>query len=293
MSAREETALGGDPSESVHLIGPRKSLFGILTEPVGGGRRSGPAVLVLNSGLQHRVGPFRLHVQLARALANLGFPVLRIDQSGRGDSERRKGVRFLDSVEADFEEAADFLREAVHARSFVLIGLCSGADDALYIASKRREVVGVVLLDGYAARTLKYYGKYYAPRALSLRSWWGLLRRALARLIPGRGGDGRSAEPAALIELQEPAGRSEMRRRFAAAAEGGRRLLCIFTSDVEDYYNHQGQLTDWLGAAGRQSVREIYFAGAEHTYPMLSDRRRLIDSIGAWMGETYFSAESD
>jgi pimeloyl-ACP methyl ester carboxylesterase len=245
------------------------------------------AVILLNSGLQHRVGPFRLYVQLARRLASLGFPVLRIDQSGKGDSERRKDVGFLDSIEADFEDAAEFLGKTIRAQTFVLVGLCSGADDALYIASKHREVGGVVLLDGYAARTVKYYYKYYAARALQWRPWSGFLRRALALIVPGRASGVFSMEPTPLIELQEPVGPAEMRRRFASAQEGGRPFLCIFTSGVEDYYNYQGQLTDWLGTLGRQSVREVFIEGAEHTYPLITDRLRLFELIGAWMKEVF------
>ncbi len=74
---RERAVVFGDPPD----------LVGVLTEPDGVCRDRG--VIILNAGIIHRVGPNRLHVRMARALASLGFPVLRFDFSGQGDSGRR------------------------------------------------------------------------------------------------------------------------------------------------------------------------------------------------------------
>jgi hypothetical protein len=34
-------------------------------------------------------------------------------------------------------------------------------------------------------------------------------------------------------------------------------------------------------------VREVFIEGAEHTYPLITDRLRLFELIGAWMKEVF------
>jgi hypothetical protein len=62
-------------------------LFGVLTEPgAGSTRRAWPAVVFLNVGANHRVGPHRMYITLARELAARGYLGLRFDLAGLGDS---------------------------------------------------------------------------------------------------------------------------------------------------------------------------------------------------------------
>ena len=74
-------------TEQVLLFGTNRCLVGMLTEPEKSQVPADlPAFILFNAGLLHRVGPNRLHVTLARRLARRGFPVLRFDFSGIGDS---------------------------------------------------------------------------------------------------------------------------------------------------------------------------------------------------------------
>ena len=57
--------------ERVLVFGQKRNLLGICCEPDN--LRSGnaaPAVLLWNVGIHHRVGPLRIFVDLARALAD-------------------------------------------------------------------------------------------------------------------------------------------------------------------------------------------------------------------------------
>ena len=77
-------------TEQTFLFGDAKSLVGIVTDPAtGNGRAERPAALLLNAGLTYRVGPNRLYVKIARALASQGLVTLRFDLSGIGDSRAR------------------------------------------------------------------------------------------------------------------------------------------------------------------------------------------------------------
>ena len=74
MAATSPTAIR--MRDEVFDVGNDRELVSILTRPDGGaGDR--PAVIFLNAGVLHRVGPHRLHVTLARRLAARGLPALR------------------------------------------------------------------------------------------------------------------------------------------------------------------------------------------------------------------------
>src|SRR5690606_31730993 len=99
-------------------------------------------VVILSAGIIHRVGPNRLHVELARALSAAGCTSLRFDLSGIGDSEKRSdGLPPLDASLADIREAADWLQATRGVDQLILVGLCSGADQGLIYAGGDPRVV--------------------------------------------------------------------------------------------------------------------------------------------------------
>ena len=88
------------PAASISLVkekpvqfGPDGNLVGVMARPASGDVASTrPAVLFLNAGVIHRIGPHRLHVNLARYFAMRGVTSLRIDLSGIGDSRPVPGA---------------------------------------------------------------------------------------------------------------------------------------------------------------------------------------------------------
>ena len=133
-------------NEEMLVFGPTRALVGIITDPPPAARGTSlPAVLLVNAGLVHRVGPNRLYVKLARSLAALGCVVLRFDLSGLGDSTVRDDhLPFDQSAVSETQEAMDALRVARGVEHFLLSGLCSGALIALTTASCDARVVGVI-----------------------------------------------------------------------------------------------------------------------------------------------------
>ena len=60
--------------EKTCLFGEQNNLLGILSEPDRCvADKNSPIVLILNSGLVHHTGPFRMSVDIARLLASKGF----------------------------------------------------------------------------------------------------------------------------------------------------------------------------------------------------------------------------
>jgi pimeloyl-ACP methyl ester carboxylesterase len=88
--------------------------------------------------------PFRM---LADRLASVGYPTLRFDYPGTGDSCEIDGQDYWAAWQRSVQRAADWLRGNTGARRIVMIGLRAGATFATLAASTRDDVVGLVLLE--------------------------------------------------------------------------------------------------------------------------------------------------
>ncbi|MDQ6829758.1 MAG: alpha/beta hydrolase [Gemmatimonadota bacterium] len=116
-------------------FGTRQHLFGLITAPArtpaAGSHGPRPAVVMLNTALDHHVGPHRLFVPLARAWAARGFTVLRFDMGGLGDSDPSalgaESNVYPATAMADVASALEFLRAEYGIGQSVLLGMCSGA----------------------------------------------------------------------------------------------------------------------------------------------------------------------
>jgi len=135
--------------EEAVLFGSEDSLVGVITDPVDASRgRTPPAFIFLNAGVTHHVGPNRLYVRLARALAIQGFIAMRFDFSGLGDSAvRTDDLPVIESVMVETCEAMDLLKTRRGTERFILIGICSGATVSYMMANQDPRVVGAVIIN--------------------------------------------------------------------------------------------------------------------------------------------------
>ncbi|MFY7949699.1 MAG: hydrolase 1, exosortase A system-associated, partial [Gemmatimonas sp.] len=105
-------------------------------EPGGGPGAPRPAVLIVVGGPQVRAGSHRQFVELARALAAAGHPVLRFDVRGMGDAEGEP--RSFEALDDDLAAAIDALvRACPQAPGVLLWGLCDGASASLLYLRRR------------------------------------------------------------------------------------------------------------------------------------------------------------
>ncbi len=262
-------------TETPFFFGDEHQLFGILAEPTDVEPRK-TGVLILNSGLVHRSGPFRMGVEISRELAARGFPVLRFDQSARGDSERRSGVTVVEAANLDINLAKDALRSNSGAESVVLAGLCSGADDALRHIAATDDVTGSLLMDPVAPRTTGFLFHHIFPRALSLPKWFRFISRKITSMRQAKA-EGPGLDLGAIREFPT---REEAGAAFRKMHAKGGASLCVFTGGVSYYYNHKGQLVQGFDLKDiRDSVEEVFFKSAEHTYPLKFHRDKLVATI--------------
>lgn len=276
------SASTGGVSEEAMRFGPQDQLVGVMSRPVNP-RAGAPAVVILNAGLLHRVGPHRLHVVLGRTLATKGLPTLRLDLGGVGDSVTSSdAITFRESAVADTRAAMD----GVGASRYVILGLCAGADNALATALVDERVVGIVLVDppGYATLASKlraFRNKLGEPGGAPV-----LARRAVVRLgrmaraaaaalrrreAPGPSPEGRVAPPASVFggQLAEITGR-------------GVKVLAVYSGNMGPLYNHPDQIFEVFPEL-RGRVDRAYFPDANHTFTELSAQSALVVAVGSWL----------
>lgn len=143
LDSIEETALH---------FGDDTPLFGVVTSPAGGVIKAPRrAVLLFNSGAVTHVGPCRVYVTLARALARLGYVVLRMDLAGLGDSPTRaqaaENVVYSPYAMQDIAAAIDYLQQTWDVSEIHAAGICSGAYHAFKAAVANMGLRRVVMIN--------------------------------------------------------------------------------------------------------------------------------------------------
>ena len=254
-------------------FGPGRGLLGVLSLPqkVDSGL---PAIIVPNTGFEHRVGPHRLHVHLCRAFAEAGFAALRLDLSGMGDSD---SGRVNDAV-ADQICAMDELERLGIASQCVPIGLCSGGHDAHRFAKADTRVVAAAFLDHYFYATPK-------SRRISLRQKLSDPRRILdfvkRRLSPGAGAKAGGGIDAEWFEQPD---QTSFQQDIDGFIQRQMPLFYLYSGEYQNIYNYPDQLLDVCPKLGDYDRYELhYFAESDHTFSQARMRLQLIDALLSWL----------
>lgn len=187
--------------ESILTIGPGGvELIGVLARPAEPVSSKPLAVVIVVGGPQTRVGSHRQFVLMARALAQAGYPCLRFDYSGMGDSPGAKPD--FETAGPDIRRACDALLEAVPScRRLALWGLCDGASAALFHARTDKRVTAVIAANPWArsgaTQSAAIVSEHYGSRLRSREFWKKLAtgkinllataREALGHVLKARG----------------------------------------------------------------------------------------------------------
>jgi alpha-beta hydrolase superfamily lysophospholipase len=129
---------GGPVLETTVMLGEHR-LAGIECAPASGAE--GPTVLLVSLAGESSIGPVRQWVELARRWAASGVRSVRVDLSGIGESPVRPGVPERTVYAHEHVTELGMLAAAVSPhdpRDVVLVGLCSGAFQALAVGPQLR-----------------------------------------------------------------------------------------------------------------------------------------------------------
>lgn len=277
--------------EQAVLLGPRKALVGIVSQ--GAADANATAIVILNAGILHRVGPNRMFVTLARRLAAAGHTVVRFDLSGIGDSEvrtdavsRNDGLELLHANLADIREVLDSLEQTRQVRNVILVGLCSGADHAVIYSGDDPRVKGIVIIDPSIPHTRRYHLNYLRDRVFRLSSWRNLTSarhpfwHALRRKLNTGATDKDDRRP----DLQSDEVRAFLENAYAKACAADLNFLAVFTSDLEAQHNYREQVLDAFPRVPLAPKMQLeYFDTADHTFTGEGHRESLLQLIVNWI----------
>lgn len=264
--------------EQAIQFGEGRRLVGVLTHPDTPDRHR-PAVIIPNTGIEHRVGPNRLHVQLCRAFADAGFAALRMDVSGMGDS-RPPAAGGGDSV-SDLRIALDELTRLGVAQRFLTIGLCSGGHDAHLLSLADPRVVAGAYLDHYYYPTPRFHAIYWMERLGDWRRVRDYLKRKWSAPT------GKDAFRGDLVEYFAQPDRARFAADLDAFMARDMALFFLYTGELQYLYNYREQLTDAFPHLRHYARLALhYMPEADHTFSRAPMRENLIRLLLDWATRT-------
>ncbi|MFN3493888.1 MAG: alpha/beta fold hydrolase [Hydrogenophaga sp.] len=280
-------------TETPVVFGPQSGLFGVLTQPPSP-RAVECAFLMLNAGVVSHIGPHRMNVKLARALASAGEASFRFDLSGHGDSENAQtSAGFLEQAASDIQSAMDHLEKEHGIRKFALIGICSGAVSAFETALKDSRVIALLMFDGY----------WYPSRWSTLaRDWqrfraitWSqaasaFLRRIAQKFIPSKHqtSEGIFGGKKAPFNLPHVA--------FANAIEAlvKRRasIFIVYGGSIIEQYSYSNQFHHVFGQeAPFDQVRCEFHPEMDHIFVSPVSQQAMIETVLGWRADVHLAAD--
>ncbi|HEX5659207.1 MAG TPA: alpha/beta fold hydrolase, partial [Polyangiales bacterium] len=288
--------------ETPLLFGGEHRLFGILSEPAttlsSRASRAEYAILMLNVGTNHRVGPNRLYVKMARRWASQGYRAFRFDLAGIGDSGSAAGFSALHVFDkasvSDVQRAMDALA-ARGCKRFIVIGLCSGAYVAFQTVLADPRVVGQVLMNprrlvGQEDETLQdamsqnfKSTQFYTKRLLDPATYLRLLKGDIdVRGIAGRMRTLATLRAQGVVDrlLRRPPAEDTMLAHLRRAC--GRGVDALFlVSDQDDGVDY---LELQLGPKARSMAAYSNFSmqlieGGDHTFSRVETQEHVIATV--------------
>lgn len=268
-----------------------RELVGVLHRP---DVAASVGVVIVVGGPQYRVGSHRQFTQLARALADAGYAVLRFDYRGMGDSDG--DARTFEDVQPDIAAAIGALaREVPTATRIVLWGLCDAVSAILLGAADDERVAALVLANpwvrsdaGEARARLKHY---YLQRLLSPGFWRKLMhggvnpaasiRGIAASWRKARGAPASSAEPTSAPRDAQPATVSaDAAAATSSSGEfvermlngwqryGGPVLLLLSGRDLtaREFEDLCGRARPWRRLIAKATTTVVRLPDADHTF---------------------------
>lgn len=272
-----------------------EQLLGIVAAPAPAPAPAAPAstgVLIVVGGPQYRAGSHRQFLLLSRTLAAAGYPAMRFDCRGMGDSSGEQ--RSFEALDDDIAAAvAAFRQYCPQLERIVMWGLCDAATAALLYWERTRDarIGGLVLLNPWmrseATLARTHIKHYYAKRLLQGEFWRKLLsgRLGVGRALGGLAGSLQRAWQATTGD--GAAAELPFQRRMIRALEAfpGASLLILSGDDYtakEFLEGCQGDAQAQRALAGPRLVR-VDIADADHTFSSRELRQAVEAATLAWL----------
>ena len=278
--------MSGSTEEALWLDHDGEQMLGILHRATGASQPIGVVIVV--GGPQYRIGSHRQFTLLARDLAAAGFPVLRFDYLGMGDSDG--AWRDFDAIRADIGIAVDnLMQHEPGLAGVVLWGLCDAASANAFYAVHDRRVVGQIALNPWVrtseGEAQAFIRHYYLQRLLDPALW-----RKIARLefdlvgslrdFIGKLRHSHSDSKDVVTDSNRPL---PERVRDSQIQFSGPTLLILSGNDLtaREYEDRVGEDAAWRAWLQSPTVQVQRLEEADHTFSRAAWR----DQVAAWCGD--------
>jgi exosortase A-associated hydrolase 1 len=269
-----------------------RTLVGVHCLPAATATAPTTGIVIIVGGPQYRAGSHRQFVLLARTLASAGYPVLRFDIAGMGDSEGEQ--QSFETATADIRAAINQLQlQTPSLTKVVLWGLCDGASAALlYLQSgKDARVQGLCLLNPWvrsAESLARTQVKHYYLERLQQRDFWSKLLRGKVAIEAARGfinnlsvatqGKQNATKGVAMQSYQQ-------KMALAWRQFEGDILLTLSGNDytAKEFLEYIQTHNEWAAALQHRNLERLDMAQADHTFSNAPDRMAVENQTLRWL----------
>jgi exosortase A-associated hydrolase 1 len=272
--------------EPVRFACAQETLFGILARPE---QAAELGVVIVVGGPQTRGGSHRQFVLLARRLAAAGYPVLRFDYRGMGDSSGEQ--RSFEAITPDIAAAIDCLQTTCPSvKRLVLWGLCDAASAALMYCDDTQDprITGLCLLNPWVrseATLAKTQVKHYYGQRLMQKEFWTKLFSGRLNMLRALGELLRKLGQASTARgtLSTPGFQERMAhgwRSFSGA------LLLILSGDdytAKEFREYAASSPAWRGLLDAPRCQSLDLAAADHTFSSNEWRETVENACLDWL----------
>jgi len=274
--------------EKIVQFGPENNMIGIVSQPAKT-NQSKPAILILNSGLIHRVGPYRMGVDLARRLSQKGFLVLRFDLPNIGDSLPHKTL--LDHKQrsiSDIASAMDDVSRRYSIKEFVSVGLCTGAMNAHIIAVADDRIKAAIMLDAYSYPTKRFYYNRYKGKLAKLLNPVFIYRILKDIFISASQSKPELLEDVSYWDMPE---KKQIENDLVKLVNRKVGLLYFYTGGLAYHYNYAEQLKEnFKKIKFGQLLKVFWLAKTDHTFTLQRDRDHMFNLLTDWLEKRFPNA---
>ena len=270
----------------------RETLVGVLHLPPEAYATIGIVIVV--GGPQYRAGSHRQFVTSARHFARAGYPVIRFDCRGMGDSDGT--FPGFEHIDADISAAISCLQQHAPGISGVMLwGLCDAASACLIYGNRRDErVKGLVLANPWVrteetvAKT--YLRHYYFQRLLQKSFWSRLLTAKFNPLLSLRE---LLENVNRTIQHEQPQDTLDERNYLARMLSGLRifskpMLLLLSDRDLtaKEFADFCARQHEWSQLLERKNVIWKTVSDSDHTFSGKLAQQQADDLCTQWLAQT-------
>lgn len=229
---------------------------------------------------------------MARSWASEGFPVLRFDYRGMGDSTGE--ARNFESVEDDIRAAIDTLmREVPSLTGVVVFGLCDAASAALIYGAADVRVRGLMLANPWVrtpeGEARSFVRHYYGARLLQGSFWRKVFAGEfqIAASVRGFFNSWFLSRRVGAVSSGRARGRFIDRMLSGLQEFSGPALILISEHDLtaKEFTDLCGDDPAWTAARNRPNVMCETIGGADHTFASRKALQEALRVSLAWLDQ--------